>query len=462
MTTSTIAPAAAEGQKLQALIGELAPRDGWSREQLEHHQAQRLRATIEHAVAASAYYRDVLGAGAADRPLAELPVLTKATMMEHYDAIVTDPRLRIDAVDVHLAGPNPGADFAGEYALITTSGSTGARGVFAYTRDELRVALAGSLRAMARLGARPGMRMIGIGAPSPLFMSRRVFASLPRDPASAPPDLSVDMPVDQLVAGLNSFRPEAMLGYPSIHALLAEEQLAGRLNIEPAAIGSGSEVLTDDHARRIHDAWGVWPGNAYVATEACPIASSCSRRVGMHVCDDLVVIESVDDDYQPVAPGSPGHRLLLTNLVNRAQPLIRYEITDAVTIAEGPNPTGMPWQRIERVDGRTAEILRMPGRGGATVELHPHHLRSPFATLEDVLQYQFAYDGERLAVALVLRDRADAGFVDRVRASLSAVLADAGVDGVGVTASRVDAIARETGGAAKFKQLRLTGRALEL
>ena len=443
-----------ERQRLQALVAELVSRDGWSRERLEAYQRRRLRELIDHAVSSSPYYREVLGAGAADAPLTELPVLTKATLMERFDEIVTDPRLRLADLEAHLAGPDPASWFADEYAVMTTSGTTGERGVFAYSLEDFRVAQAATLRALARLGARPGLRVIGIGAPSPLHISRRLFSRLQAGGPGAPPELSVLTPVEELVEALNALQPEVMVGYPSVYSTLAGEQLAGRLHISPVALATGAEVQREEVADAFEAAWGVRAGNVYATTEVCVVASSCPRRVGLHVCDDLVVIEVVDRDGEPVPPGTPGHRVLVTNLVNRAQPLIRYEVTDSVTRAAGPNPTGMPWNRIERVDGRSAEILQLPGRRGE-VQLHPYRLREPFARLSAVAQYQYAYDGRRLTVALVLRPGASGELVERVRATLEAVLEDAGVDGVGVEARVVDAIARQPGEGAKLTQVKL-------
>jgi phenylacetate-coenzyme A ligase PaaK-like adenylate-forming protein len=51
---------------------------------------------------------------------------------------------------------------------------------------------------------------------------------------------------------------------------------------------------------------------------------------------------------------------LVTNLVNRTQPLIRYELSDLVTLAEGPKPTGWPFRRIAAVEGRSDDILHLP------------------------------------------------------------------------------------------------------
>ena len=75
------------------------------------------------------------------------------------------------------------------------------------------------------------------------------------------------------------------------------------------------------------------------------------------------------------APGEPGAKLLVTNLVNRIQPLIRYELSNEVAIAPGPDPSGRPYGRIARVDGRSDDVLRFPALAGGEVAVHPYRLR---------------------------------------------------------------------------------------
>lgn len=101
------------------LEAELLERDRWSRGQLLAYQDQRVRALITHAIARSPYYREVLGADAGDRPLAELPTLSKTTLMAEFDRIVTDPRLRLADLRAHLAGPDPLQSFLGAYRVAT-------------------------------------------------------------------------------------------------------------------------------------------------------------------------------------------------------------------------------------------------------------------------------------------------------------------------------------------------------
>jgi len=111
MTTTTSAmTTSSPAERLRSLAGAQLARDGWSRDRLLDHQGERLRALITHAVAASPYYREALGPDAAsgDVPLRELPTLPKATLMDNFDRIVTDPGLRRADLEAHLSGP--GAD----------------------------------------------------------------------------------------------------------------------------------------------------------------------------------------------------------------------------------------------------------------------------------------------------------------------------------------------------------------
>jgi phenylacetate-CoA ligase len=80
----------------------LRQRDQWIPEQLQAYQARALRQLREHAYAHSSFYRR-FHAGRTDRPLQELPVLTKAMVMEHFDQLVTDPTVRLADVKAHLA-----------------------------------------------------------------------------------------------------------------------------------------------------------------------------------------------------------------------------------------------------------------------------------------------------------------------------------------------------------------------
>ena len=448
-------------RSVTGLSGDLIARTRWTTGQLAAYQRDRLNALLRHAIANSPYYRRVLGEDAVRREvhLRELPTLTKPELMEHFDSIVTDDRLRRDKVEAHLAGPSAGELLDG-FRVFATAGSTGRRGVFVYSTAEFAVWVAAQVRMLHVMGVTPGMRVAAVGAPDPVHISRQVFAALtvgkPAGPSATPPELSVTTPVPELVTALNAYQPDAVPTYASIAALLAEEQLAGRLRIRPAIVAAGAEVLTADMRQRIVAAWGLEPHQAYLATEAPLLASTCAEQIGMHLWEDLTLVEVVDDRNQPVEPGARGHKVLITNLVNYTQPLIRYELSDSVAFAVGANPTGMPFRRLASVDGRSDDAITLPAPDGTTVTVHPLRLRTPFGAFPDVVQYQVAYDGETLTARLVLRPDSSADIPQQVKLALTRALHEAGAKPPPITAVRVSAIDREPGHAGKYKLVKLS------
>jgi len=424
------------------LEAELMERDRWTRDDLLAHQAERVRALLTHAVSRSPYYREVLGADAAERPLAELPTLSKATLMAEFDRIVTDPQLRLADLRAHLASADPSQSFLGAYRVATTSGTTGRRSIVAFTHDEAAAWRAASARPMMRTGIGFGPRFAALGSPSPVHVTRQVLVP----PGVPAPPISAATPVPALVAALNAQQPEVLVGAAGIWRVLAEEQIAGRLRIAPRAAFFSSEPLTADVRRRVREAWGIEPTSGYAATEAPTIAASSPEHPEFEIAEDVVVIEIVDEDGQLVPPGRPGAKVLLTNLINYAQPLIRYELTDSVVESPHPNPVGRPWRCLLSIDGRTADILYLRGRDGATVAVHPSVLGSAVAPIAEVGEYSFVYDAQGLHAQVVLAPEAAADVTERLRQSLIAAVASTGAVAPAVDVQPVPALQREPGG----------------
>jgi len=454
-----IAATAAGAGEASRAPGSEEPRecDRWSRERLLAHQRDRLRGLLGHAVSASPYYRDVLGADALapDVDLGGLPTLSKATLMEHFDRVVTDPRLRLEDVEAHAAGPDPGALLLGEYHLFTTSGTTGRRGIFPQARQEFDAWVDVVRTVVDRLGGR-GVRPVGIGAPTPLHITQKLFAALGGF-GGGRPRLTVTTPLAELVGALNRDRPDQLFTVTSFAGLLAEEQLAGRLSIEPRSVVVSGEAVAEDVRRRIADAWGVEPFELYSSTEALVLAFESPDRVGLHVNEACVVLEVVDEHDRPVPAGMPGFKVLVTSLLGRTLPLIRYELADTVTMARGRDPSGRPYLRIERVDGRNDDAFRLPAAVGGEVLVLPYRLRAPFATLPDVLEYQIVLEERRLAVRVVLRPSASADAVSRVAEGIRHALEEAGAVPLPIDVEPVARIEREPGGA-KLKLVKVNRR----
>ena len=424
------------------LEAELMGRDHWTRDNLLTYQRERVRALVSHAVSQSPYYREVLGPDAAEQPLAELPTLPKATLMAEFDRVVTDPRLRLADLRSHLAADDPSQSFLGAFRVATTSGTTGRRSIVAFTNDEAAVWRAASARPMMRMGIEFGSRFAALGSPSPVHVTRQVLVP----PGVPAPPVSAATPIPELVAALNAQQPVVLVGAVGIWRALAEEQLAGRLRIAPRAAFFSSEALTADVRRRVRDAWGIEPVSGYAATEAPTIAASSPEHPELEIAEDVVVIEIVDENGVAVPPGQPGAKVLLTNLINYAQPLIRYELTDSVVESPLPNPAGRPWRCLLSVDGRTADILYFPGPDGATVAVHPSVLGSAVAPLAEVGEYAFVRDTQGLHAQVVLAQGAAADVGERLRRALVAAIASTGAVPPEVHVEPVTTLPREPGG----------------
>lgn len=425
---------------------ELMARDRWSREDLVAFQRERVRALITHTVAHSPYYREALGTDAADRPLTELPTLPKATMMAEFDRVVTDPRLRLADLQEHLGSANPLQSFLGAFRVATTTGTTGRRSIVAFTLNEAAAWRAASARPMMRMGVGFGRGFAALGSPSPVHLTRQVLVP-PGVPASP---FSEATPVPELVAALNAQQPEVLVGAAGIWRVLADEQLEGRLRIAPRAAFFSSEPLRADLRRLVRDAWGIEPVSGYAATEAPTIATSSPEHSEMETAEDVVVIEIVDEDDRPVPPGQPGAKVVLTNLINYAQPLIRYELTDSVVESPLPNPAGRPWRCLLSVDGRTEDILYLLGRGGSTVAVHPSILDSAIAPMAEVGEYAFVYDAKGLHAQVVLAPGAATDISERLGQALVAALGSTGAVPPSVDVQVVSALQREPGGKLRF------------
>ena len=342
-------------------------------------QRTRLAMLVAHARAHSPLYHDVYRALPASTPIDALPVMTKHALMADFDRWVTDPAIRYDKLTTFLADRSHiGERYLGRYLVWKSSGSTGEPGVFVQddralsTYDAL---VAVQLSSLARAGDCVA-GMFGGGRAALVAATGDHFASIASweracraAPGVAARGFSIMDPLPELVAALNDFAPAYLASYPTMLALLAEERKAGRLRIAPAIVWSGGEFLAPGAQAELARAFGCTVLNEYGTSECMSIAVSCAEG-WLHVNADWVLLEPVDAGYRPTPPGEASHTVLLTNLANQVQPIIRYDLGDAVVARPSPCPCGSPMPAI-RVEGRREDVLTMHAAGGRAVRLLP-------------------------------------------------------------------------------------------
>ncbi|HVT65788.1 MAG TPA: hypothetical protein VHD81_11585 [Mycobacteriales bacterium] len=406
-------------------------------------QEAGLQRLLDHAVAKSAFHRDRLSgadlASVTPADMSALPVMTKDQMMSSLDDVFTDPRLTHDRVEAALAETDQHpVPIDGEFMSLATGGSSGRRASITFDREGLIGYLACLARPMAaRLqevagdGPLPTLTLAMVAAASARHatnaMSHFAAGSLPFRFEHVPATL----PIAEIVARLNALQAPALMGYASLIHRLAIEQRAGRLQIAPLSVSATSETLDDSMRETITEAFGVAPVNTFGATEGL-VGASPPGGEAIIFNTDVCIVELVDDDYQPVPIGTPSTRILLTNLYNLAQPLIRYEITDRFQQVPGPNGGGLLHAIVH---GRQEEPLRY----GAT-EVHPHAITTVMVAARAVADYQVRQTATGLHLDLVAEPDIDE---PALAEALESSLGRAGLAGATIEVNRVDQLARD-------------------
>lgn len=335
-------------------------------------QSQRLSRLLADAKEQSAFYRVHLkdlpdGASSLDG----VQPVCRDELMDRFDEWVTDPRLDLKALQDFTSDPdNIGQAYLGQYLAWESSGTSGEPGIFVQDSQSISVYDAlETLRHPRDRGPRRWLdpfylteRMAFLGATGGHFASYVSMERLRRLQPWLEPVMhtfSIMEPVDALVESLNDFSPTVLATYPTAALLLAQEAEHGRLQIHLHELWTGGETMSQCMRVRIERALQCRVRNSYGASEFLAMGWECEHG-HMHLNSDWVLLEPVDEHNRPVPRGQPSNGVLLTNLANRVQPLIRYAMGDQVTLHEDPCVCGSPFPVIE-VKGRQDDILHLQG-----------------------------------------------------------------------------------------------------
>lgn len=410
---------------------------------------QRLAGLLRHAADHCAIYRRRRsGAEGAPIDLLQFAPVTKRELMSDFDGWVADPTLKLADIERFIADPaRIGQRYQGRYTIWTSSGSTGHPGI--YVQDE------GALAVYDALLVTRFPRSCGIGSPFRTLFGGGRFAMvaalgghfagvvswerLRRESpwmAATTRAFSVLAPLPELVAQLNDYSPAVLASYPTTLLLLARERAAGRLRISPSMLWSGGETLAPAERAEMAGAFGAHVIDGYGASECMQIAFDCGHG-SLHLNSDWVILEPVDERGRPVPDGERSATSLLTNLANRVQPLVRYDIGDSVTYRTGPCACGSPFPALE-VDGRRDDIVVLETASGESVSLPPLAIATVVEDDGGAGRFQVVQTGPR---ALKVRFETPAGTGRaaawaRIASSLRAYLSRHGLEGIAIREDR--------------------------
>lgn len=378
---------------LMALQYQLEESQWWPQDRLLEHQHGQLAGVLRHAWESVPFYRDRLAAAGYDpaaRPQAE-----------HAGAVLARmpplARADIQAAGTALHARNLPAGH-GQPRRGETSGSTGRPIVFlssdleslhwnAYTlRDHLwhgrdLGAKLCAIRFAKQEGALPGWGP----ATDAIFVT---------GPSAM---LSISTPIEKQIEWLQRERPAYLLSYPSNLEALAEACVARGAVLEGLReVRTVSETLKPGLREKVRHAWNVPLTDIYSTKEAGYLALQCPRHEHYHVLSEHVIVEILDAQGAPCAPGQAG-RMVITTLHKFAMPLIRYEIGD-YGVAGAPCDCGRGLPVLEQILGRQRNMMRLPdgGRRWPLCDL------TKMPDIPGVVQYQYRQAAlDTLEVSLV-------------------------------------------------------------
>ena len=431
----------------------------------------RLEQLLRTALSDSPFYRQRDPQRGAAPRLESFEPVSKAELMQNFDTWATDREITRAGVEAFIHETQRiGDPYLGRYLVWTSSGTTGEPGIF--VQDAL------SLAAFDALDTLRLQHLASPAQPWPMWGQRQRFAfvaatgghfagvvsfeRLRRIAATTPlplqwlaPQLqtfSVLQPLSSLADELLAFAPTVLVTYPSCADALAQAQAEGRLDLSLSQVWVGGEQLSPEQRERIRSAFGCTLRNNYGASEFYAMAWECAEGT-LHLNHDWVILEPVDRQMRAVPPGEASHSVLLTNLANRAQPLIRYRLGDSVRFHAEPCACGSAFPAIE-VQGRADHTLHLHDARGREVPLLPLALSTVIEEEAGVTQFQLLrLSPTRLEVRFEAEVGESTAAFRRVQAVLAAYLATHGLPGIKIVHGSAPPLRHPRSG--KFERVRL-------
>ncbi len=429
-------------------------RMNWPADRLREERETRLRNLVRTAIARSPWHRERLGHLDIDQlnedSLAQIPVMTKHDLMTNFDRIVSDPRLTLDRIERHLDGLTSDAYLLDRFHAVASGGSSGHRGVFVYDWESWADCYLSCLRYTIRARLQSPQPtsgptvIVAVAAEHATHMSSALPQTFTDPESMVAVRVPITLTIAEIVERLNRANPDALIAYPSILPELAHAARTGRLCISPRAIISASEPLLPEIRAVTEETWGAPVMNWWASSEAGGMGISCGRGPGMHLSDDLVIVEPVDAAGRPVPAGVRSAKVFVTNLYNPLLPLIRYEITDEIVMIPDDQGCGCgsAHRRLEDVHGRLDDLFVYDGVGA----VHPHIFRSRLGRDRAIVEYQVRQTERGAAIAIRCRDAVD---IPQLRTAIVGDLERLGLIAPEITVERVEHLERQTTGKLK-------------
>ncbi len=360
-----------------------------SAEKMRSLQNGKLRKLLRFAWEHSSYYRAVFErAGITEEqldtlPLSCFPTIDKQALLEHFDELVTVSDLKQE--NLREFDAREAADrkpYQGKYHVVHSSGSTGKPGYFVYDEDAWSQMLLGIIRAalwgmsmpqiLGLLMKRP--RIVYIAATDGRYGGAMAVGDGIDGVGAKQMYLDIKTPVAEWIRQIREFQPNIVMGYPSAIKILAQLMENGEVGLDAERVISCGEPLGTSLRTYLEKIFRTQVVNFYGSSESLALGVETNPKDGMLLFDDMNVIE-VENGV-----------MYLTCLYNYAQPLIRYRLSDRLTL-KAPEGGELPFTRAVGLLGRNEDVLWFEDGRGNREFLHPLAIEG--FCIEGLKDYQF-------------------------------------------------------------------------
>jgi phenylacetate-CoA ligase len=315
-----------------------------SAETIKERNINKFRKLVAHAQKHSEFYSAIIKENNIDPDNctpSQFPILTKSDLMENFNDIVTDKSITKQKIaDFFEISKNPRELLDNKYFVMHTSGSTGQVGYFIFSKKDWSRGVAHSFR-MHKLGFR---RKIGFfGATNGHFAGVTISASADSSFSRLFHNVKtfdINSPIQDVIDGLNKFKPDILIGYAQGLNLLAHKKLANELFISPSTIENSGEGLSEWDRAVIKEAFDCKLLNIYACSEHIFMGIGKREFDGIYLLEDDLIFE-IDKDYT-----------LVTNLFNYTLPLIRYKMEDILKPKKIDRNRIFPFTKVDEIIGR--------------------------------------------------------------------------------------------------------------
>lgn len=323
------------------------------REQIEKLQLERLKTTVEHCMHSAFYKQRFKEAGLEPGDIRSLDDIRKIPFTTKQDLRDTYP---FGMASVPLSQC---------VRLHSSSGTTGNPTVILHTQKDLNEWANAVARCLWMVGCRPddvfqntsGYGMFTGGLGFQYGAERLGMLTVPAAAGNTRRQLKF----------FTDFGTTVVHAIPSyatrIYEVMQQEGIDPRRDTRLRTLVIGAEPHSEEQRRRIQDMLGVKAYNSFGMSEMCGpgVAFECKEQNGMHIWEDYYIVEIVDPKtLEPVPDGEIGE-LVLTTINREAMPLLRYRTRDLTRIIPGECPCGRHHKRIDRMKGRSDDMIVLRG-----------------------------------------------------------------------------------------------------